>query len=934
MEANFKKINGIIQIYNETNGCWEEKTDEIKHLTGPHFDTTYKKHWKITYKNNTKRTFCYGLSKMNFFYPLIKLNWEKYNLLIDNCKIVNAKEIYTYNNRLYKIITINDEIITSDDVKKININNSSNITNYFWGLAKRAEELTSEENALNFLAQNYSRNQVNINSILFNYLKGIKLKNLCSKPKKYIVPFSFNEDQYSAIEKAFESNVSIIEGPPGTGKTQTILNLISNIILSKNTCAIISNNNSAIENIYEKLEEEGFGFLAAKLGNSNNVEEFFNKNDNDDERNKLLHSENEENENWINEYTKLKTQVDKILELEIEISKLKSEISDLKVEQNNHAKKQNNVININKNLNVNNYIRLINKLEKSKKINLLWRFKIRHSFKVNFKEVNYEDFVYSLEKMFYEKTLKSKEEKLIILETQYQILKENNAFEKLSLLSKNILIKHLKDHYSNLNEFNFNNKNYKSNYRIFYNFLHKHPIVLSTSQSLIKNVPKDFLFDFLIIDEASQGDLLSSVLSLNCAKNLIVVGDSKQLKQIEAQEIVPDSQKSALELNIPEAYHYHSQSILSSISKAMQDVPITVLRKHYRCDYDIINFCNQMFYNSELIPMKSKPGNHIKIIKLSAGNHNRKSEDGKGLFSEREIEEIKLQLESEDNLNNIGVISPFRAQARKIQEIFKDTNLESDTIHKFQGRQKNKIYLSFVVSSLNQNDNKEEKNFLYDFVTNEQLLNVAISRAKNNITAVVSEGVYNSKNNIISDFIKYAENLYGSEATIQSNIVSVFDSLYLAKEENYKNNKKKNKWYDSKAEEIMDNLIQDNIKKYNALGYLMHVPLSTIIDDASMLDDEEEKKYAFRSGTHVDFVIYNKITKKFVFAIEVDGKEHLKEKQKVKDNIKNKILNGQNNIKLYRFPTYGSNEIEKLKVIFENEFNKMLSDFQYLKKLD
>lgn len=40
-----------------------------------------------------------------------------------------------------------------------------------------------------------------------------------------IFPFGANSSQITAIDHALESQISIIEGPPGTGKTQTILNM-------------------------------------------------------------------------------------------------------------------------------------------------------------------------------------------------------------------------------------------------------------------------------------------------------------------------------------------------------------------------------------------------------------------------------------------------------------------------------------------------------------------------------------------------------------------------------------------------------------------------------------------------------------------------------------------------------------------------------------
>ena len=64
-----------------------------------------------------------------------------------------------------------------------------------------------------------------------------------------------------------ENQLSIIEGPPGTGKTQTILNIIANILMNGKTVQVVSNNNSAIQNVYEKLSSSKYnlGFIVASL---------------------------------------------------------------------------------------------------------------------------------------------------------------------------------------------------------------------------------------------------------------------------------------------------------------------------------------------------------------------------------------------------------------------------------------------------------------------------------------------------------------------------------------------------------------------------------------------------------------------------------------------------------------------------------------------
>ena len=82
-----------------------------------------------------------------------------------------------------------------------------------------------------------------------------------------IYPFGCNASQQSAIQTAFGNQISIIQGPPGTGKTQTILNIVVNLVVQEKTVLVVSNNNSAIENVVEKaLEKQGLGFLTALLG--------------------------------------------------------------------------------------------------------------------------------------------------------------------------------------------------------------------------------------------------------------------------------------------------------------------------------------------------------------------------------------------------------------------------------------------------------------------------------------------------------------------------------------------------------------------------------------------------------------------------------------------------------------------------------------------
>ena len=91
---------------------------------------------------------------------------------------------------------------------------------------------------------------------------------------KLIYPFGINVSQKQAVENALGFPLSIIQGPPGTGKTQTILNIIANAVLQKKSIAVVSNNNSAVLNVAEKLKKYDLDFLVAALGSRQNRDAF------------------------------------------------------------------------------------------------------------------------------------------------------------------------------------------------------------------------------------------------------------------------------------------------------------------------------------------------------------------------------------------------------------------------------------------------------------------------------------------------------------------------------------------------------------------------------------------------------------------------------------------------------------------------------------
>jgi len=900
--TKFDIEKNVILLFNNNKNAYEDRTLSISSIRKSYYYGNFSG-YEIYFKSSPIKFF-YKLDNVVCLYKLKSLDICNKDVYV-NGEIYPATQVELFDQGYTRVFFNKESILSKNVILKPSTSKSNkDIFTYYKDLANHAELITTEDEPLFFLSKNYHRISPSSKSVLFQYFSGYYNKTV--DQDRILVPFDYNQSQYQAIKSALTSTISIIEGPPGTGKTQTILNLIGNIIFRNQNCAVVSNNNTAIDNISEKLEEEGLSFVSASLGSKDNVSHFFENNNNEELESRLNEIGNETYPtNSSIELDKLTHLMQQIHESEIMNAHLQTDLNEITSEKRIFDHSQFMDINLNRHRSSQDYLRFLHRLEDGK-ITFIerWIFNIKYHVKISKIEINV--LLKNLEKLFYEKRIFEINAKLI--ELKNQMAKQNKVETKANLkrVSKSILLTKILHHYKGLNLMEFNQDSYKMDYD---RFLQRYPVVLSTSHSLLNNAPKGFLFDYLIIDEASQGDLLSNVLAMSCAKKVVVVGDSRQLQQIDDERLFEQSRVLSRKYNIPIQFRYEENSILKSVKAAVKDVPTTLLREHYRCAPDIIGFCNKMFYNNELIPMTVNTGQHIEIIRTVPGNHARRNPNGTGLYNQREIDEI-IRILPNQKQTDIGIITPFRYQANLIQSSCGNNHIEADTIHKFQGRQKDSIILSFVVNNL-ETDLESVENRLYDFVTNKKLLNVAISRGKNKITAIVSDKVYHSNNNVIVDFIKYAEYLYGNSVTSESTITSVFDYLYSEHTNElvarYKENRKEHF-----TELLMCDITNEILSKVSYIGYAMHIRLSNLISRFDSFS-AEEIRYINHPWTHVDFLFYNKVSKERLFVLEIDGIRYHEQdkKQSVHDEIKNRVL-AMNNLPIYRFKTNESNEKQKL----------------------
>ena len=722
------------------------------------------------------------------------------------------------------------------------------------------------EGGLNILSAQYERiKSVSDATVLSCYLDSSKKPAERKLPKAVIYPFGLNQSQKTAVENALSSQISIIQGPPGTGKTQTILNIISNVVRNGKTVAVVSNNNSATLNVAEKLEKKGMGFLTAFLGSRANKEHFLETQTGWYPDMSAWALETEEKLQLDQEVTDLSQKLSEMLNAKNRIAAIDQELLQLTPEQHYFDEYYNTYAQAPRDelkglssqkilslwLEYEQHAQRENKLGLIQKISILFRFN-RSALKVFFQTP--ELVLPYLQRQFY----MVRRQELVGERTQLEKKLEQYVFdEKMEELTE----KSLRLFRAELSEkFHwkeqrrcFDMRDFRGNSR---EFNLEYPVILSTTYAIKGTLNFEHVYDYLIVDEASQVDLVTGVLAFASAKNIVIVGDLQQLPNVLDRQNIQKSEQIWNRYSLPEPYHFSSYSLLSSAIAVWPEAPTVLLREHYRCHPKIINFCNQKFYGGKLIVMTEDHGEAdvLTMYRTAPGNHAR------GHLNQRQIDVIRQEVLprlERQRYGSIGIITPYRDQVAAIQtQLGKD--LEVATVHKFQGREKDAIILTSV------------DNVITEFVDDPRMLNVAVSRAVKSLTVVTSQDPRNDRTNY-GDLARYIE--YNNCAVIESEVYSVFDLLYQGYAEQRRIFLKKHRRvseYDS--ENLVFALIQEILQKaeFSFVNCAVHVALVNLVKDYSKMT-EEETAYARNPLTHVDFLLFRRMDKSPLLAIEVDG---------------------------------------------------------------
>ena len=771
------------------------------------------------------------------------------------------------------------------------------------------------ENGINILSMQYDKiRQVSEDTVLASYLAPQKEVKVPQMPEAVIYPFGLNQSQKLAVERALSSKISIIQGPPGTGKTQTILNIIANVVRSGKTVAVVSNNNSATHNVAEKLEKKNADFLTAFLGSLANKQKFLETQTDVYPNMSEWVMSTEERRQLDQETTVLSKELNEMLNAKNRIAEIEQEFLQLNPEQHYFEEYYATYSDA--------PTESLGKLSSQKILALWMEFEQHAEHESRLGLLQKLSIMFRFNRSALKLFLRSPELAIPYLQSQFYAVKrrelevekqelncklEHYAFDakmdeltqkSLRLFQAELATRY---HWQN-NRQRFEMSDFRWN---FAEFTREYPVVLSTTYSIKGTLSIDHLYDYMIVDEASQVDLATGVLAFSCARNIVIVGDLKQLPNVLTEDDIRTSDAIWQRYSLDERYRFSTHSLLSSALEIWQDAPVTLLREHYRCHPKIINFCNQKFYHGKLIVMTKDHDepNVLAMYRTTAGNHAR------GHLNQRQIDVIQQEVLPrlhQQNFESIGIITPYRDQVTAIRRQLGDT-YAVDTVHKFQGREQDAIILTSV------------DNVITDFVDDSHMLNVAVSRAVHSLAVVTSQDPHNDRTNY-GDLMRYIE--YNNFEVIQSHVYSVFDMLYQGYAEQRKIYLQKHKRvseYDS--ENLMYALIQEVLSEeaFSSIGCAVHVSLATLVKSYEPLT-KEERQYARNPLTHVDFLLFNQMDKQPVLAVEVDGTgfHEAGSNQAARDMKKNSILE-KCAVPLLRLRTDGSGEKEKIRNALKRE---------------
>ena len=541
-----------------------------------------------------------------------------------------------------------------------------------------------------------------------------------------------NTEQDDAIKHALHAPLTIVTGPPGTGKSQVVANLIVNLAHKEKNAIFSSKNNKAVDVVDQRTNALGDRPIMIRLGGNRDFSYIA------DYLRRLLHApqptlaQQQEFNSAKQRYERLLSDKARIIKQQEQVIQSSNQLTRMNLEIASIKEKWNGWQNICNPKTEKRFISQLKELSQSWDASrkekqsfwtkLIWIFikkdrqRIFKSSLVSYNSLQKEIKRQEIDAEQFDDCLFTKQEgilkeyrQLCDYKTKLEQYNEGTTFEqldvqlaeikkKLSSAAKTLWNKWLvtcspqiPDNYRQqissflanlqLNDGNIDSIQLAYEYRTIERILTQlMPICAVTSLSARGRLP--FVagcYDLVIIDEASQCDIASMIPLLYRAKRAVIIGDPNQLKHITTMTHQQDRELVAKH-KVDACFSYCVHSLFDLAISVGHRNDLVHLRDHHRSHADIIDFSNKEFYNgllrvaTDYSRLKFPYGPDKSVMWKNIVGKTERPQAGSA-YNQEEINAVIEQLSylvNDNYIGSIGVVTPFKRQADLITSYLKE----------------------------------------------------------------------------------------------------------------------------------------------------------------------------------------------------------------------------------------------------------------------
>lgn len=678
-----------------------------------------------------------------------------------------------------------------------------------------------------------------------------------------------NIDQMRVVYNSMVNHVTYVKGPPGTGKTETIFNVLLSAYANDKTVLVCSNNNHPVSDIFKKMdnsltvkkpyssEREKVIFPMIRLGNNAEMQEtiiklretmnFVSKHEKRDVKEEL--TQNSKNKS-LSGFKELR---DLLMEYESQVDLAE------RIETLQKIRKLTTISQINVKLD-DQIGALQAKLRNSKTIKDedVLKYAVSAS-----EDKNFQNYV------FYSSLMRFKK----LSTPTYKELREILAIED------------LEEGVRQFNKYLRNDANLRRLLAVF-------PLVICTNLSCEKLGSAKPQFDLVIMDESGQCNTATSLIPVIRGTDLLLVGDTNQLQPVTVieQNVNEDLKKR---YGVSEEYDYVHNSILSTMLRKDNNSKNILLRYHYRCGHRIANFVNYRFYEQQLKLLNNNSGELV-----YCNVQNTPNPSARNSYKEEAIQIVKII--KENGYKDVGIITPFVNQAALINDCLLKAGIndvQAGTIHTLQGSEKSLIIMSAALSI------KTSKKTMDWIKNNHELINVGVTRAKEKFVFIGDKEAIDVLSGSETNDIKVLSDYVYSNGTI---VVPKSDAIISYDFSN-----------DSKNEKDFFETVQPYFNRRGSKFRVeRNVPVKVAIKNVNPEDEKLIGKKEFDVIVQVSGGIFNSHYRTIV-VFEIDGGEHIGSKRTASLDRQKEEICKKYGIKLIRIPNSAVKDYESIISLFE-----------------